>query len=90
MIWPALAVLVLGLGIVGAGLARFTRLHPLAIGGCLGLMLALPAFVLAGAMMSDAGLGLAAIVVVAGGVPASLGAFLGWLRRDHKHRKRMN
>ncbi len=90
MIWLALGVLAIGLVAVGAGLARFTRIHPLAIGGCLGLLLALPTFVLAGAMMSDAGLGVAAVVALIGGVPAALGAFLGWLRRDHKHRKRMN
>ncbi|WP_344691862.1 hypothetical protein [Sphingomonas cynarae] len=35
-------------------------------------------------------LGVAAIVALIGGVPAALSAFLGWLRRDHKHRKRMN
>jgi hypothetical protein len=90
MIWLALTVLVVGLAMVGAGLARFTRVHPLAIGGCLGLLLALPAFVLAGAMMSDAALWLAAIVVMVGSVPAALGAFLGWLRRDHIDRKRIN
>jgi len=87
MIWPALAVLVFGLVAVGAGIARFTRLHPLAIGGCLGTLLALPTIVVAGAMMSDAALWLGAIVALVGALPVSLGAFFGWLRRTHRQKR---
>jgi len=85
-----LIVFVLPLGIVGAALGRWTRLHPLVIGAAIGLLpAALGALMMAGFFADGTTIVVfAGIAFVVGGGIAALGAFCGWLRRMNLERIR--
>jgi len=85
-----LIVLALPLALVGPVLGRWTRLHPLVIGGAIGLLpgllgaLAMAGFFAGGPTILIVG----GMCFVAGGGIAALGAFGGWLRRMNLERIR--
>jgi hypothetical protein len=81
-----LVVPMLAAALIAGGLARWTRLPLLVAPLVLGGLVAAAALVLVGASGSTAGPGAALIAGIIIACAASLGTFLGRLRRDHVER----
>ena len=83
-----IATALLTTALAGAGVARWTRWHPLLIGPLVAIPVAVLALLVAAGAMSPGALAVGGIAWLIAATAGALGAFLGWLRR--KHIKRMN
>lgn len=80
------AAALLTTALLGAGVARWTRLHPLLVGVVAGIPAGLLGFVIAAGAMSPAAIGFGAIVWLIAAATGAFGAFVGWLRRKNMER----